>query len=63
MEASALVSGGTLPVTYGWSTGFNWLSVSNLLRHLFISAGDGSGCVRSDTLLLPNQTRSAFQAI
>jgi gliding motility-associated-like protein len=52
-SASALVSGGTLPVTYGWSTGSTALSVSNLSPGIYsFSAGDGSGCVRSDTFVI-----------
>ncbi len=56
-SAYAHVSGGTPPVTYGWSTGSTALSLHNLSPGTYsFSAGDGTGCVRIDsfTIIQPN---------
>jgi len=52
-SAYAHVSGGTPPVTYGWSTGSTALSLQNLSPgNYWFSVADASGCARTDSFTI-----------
>ncbi len=56
--AYAHVSGGTAPVTYGWSTGSSNLSITNLAAGTyFFTVTDAGNCVRADTFTITQPTR------
>ena len=56
--AYAHVSGGTQPVTYGWSTGSTALSITNLSAGTyFFTVADAGSCVRADTFVVTQPTR------
>jgi gliding motility-associated-like protein len=51
--ATATVSGGNAPITYGWSTGSSALSISGLSAGTYVfTANDAANCVRRDTVII-----------
>lgn len=52
-SATATVSGGNAPLTYGWSTGSHALSISGLAAGTYVfTATDASNCVRRDSVVI-----------
>ena len=53
----ASVSGGTAPISYGWSTGSNALSITNLAPGTYVfTATDAAGCLRTDSVIISPST-------
>jgi gliding motility-associated-like protein len=51
--ATATVSGGNPPITYGWSNGSNQLAISGLSAGTYVfTANDAASCVRRDTVII-----------
>lgn len=57
-SATATVSGGQAPVTYGWSNGSSALSQTNLSPGTYVfTANDALNCTRSDTVVITQPTQ------
>jgi len=61
-SADILVSGGTSPYSYQWSTGSNSQNVSNLIAgQYFVTITDSNNCLITDSVLISQPTSIASQ--
>lgn len=56
-QATVVLSGGTLPISYAWSNGANTATAANLGAGTYTAtATDGSGCAASQTVVISEPT-------